>query len=594
MDRTGKIAVSLSFVLLVLWTFWFNKNLPKRPQGSTNGAVASVQSNTPTPTGAELAPAAPGANPPAAPASQFIGGTGTEQLQVLENDAIRLTVTSVGGGLREAQLKAYQESIPCGPNRRFATTNAVTLNRAAPLPAFLIGGGIDDELPYQLTRTAEGIRAEKTTRAGLRIVKEYALATNHQFTVSATLENRGASPVPLPSETWNIGTATPLNAHDDGQATGVMWFDGNKNRSILGWVSTPGFLCIPTTPRAEATEASPSIIWAATHNQYFSLIAVPDRPATNLHAHRVELPSPSEEQLAADPQAVRRPAGVQTSLSFPGSTIAPGQSLHRRFHAYAGPKEYYTLQRLEPRLDLIMDYTGFSGFFAKLLLLAMNGLHQLGLGYGWCIVLLTVIIKLVFWPLTAASTRSMKRMGELQPQMKAIQEKYKDDPKKMNQKTLEFMREHRINPAAGCLPLLVQIPIFFGLFAMLRSAIELRGASFLWMCDLAAPDTLFVIPGIMIPFNLMPILYIASALWQSHMTPMSPQMDPVQQQMMRYMPLMFLVIFYNYSCGLALYWTVQNLLTILQMKLTGTTTPVPAAPAAAAPSRPGPRQRQRP
>jgi YidC/Oxa1 family membrane protein insertase len=187
----------------------------------------------------------------------------------------------------------------------------------------------------------------------------------------------------------------------------------------------------------------------------------------------------------------------------------------------------------------------------------------------------------MFWPLTAVSTRSMKRMQELAPQLQAIREKYKEDQKKLQEKTLEFMRQSGYNPVAGCLPIFVQIPVFIGFFTMLRSAIELRGAGFLWCCDLSVADTLFVIPGlgwiplfgmpaVGLPVNLMPLLYVASALWQTHMTPASPQMDPAQQRLFRWMPLMFLALFYNYSAGLTLYWTVQNLLTILQTKLTKT------------------------
>jgi YidC/Oxa1 family membrane protein insertase len=202
-------------------------------------------------------------------------------------------------------------------------------------------------------------------------------------------------------------------------------------------------------------------------------------------------------------------------------------------------------------------------------LLSMNGLHGLGLSYGLAIVGITILIKLVFWPLTQASTRSMKRMQKLQPEMKAIQEKFKDDPKKMNERMMAFMKEHRINPAAGCLPILIQIPVFFGFYRMLQSAIELRGASFLWAFDLSQPDTIFEIGGF--PVNPLPILMGLSQFWQMRLTPASPGMDPVQQKIFQFMPLMFLFILYNFSSGLTLYWTVQNLLTIVQTKLTRTT-----------------------
>jgi YidC/Oxa1 family membrane protein insertase len=257
---------------------------------------------------------------------------------------------------------------------------------------------------------------------------------------------------------------------------------------------------------------------------------------------------------------------------------------------YTGPKEYSTLARIAFRfnnnLDLVMNF-GWAGFVSKALLLGMNWLHSvLKFSYGWAIIAITIIIKAVFWPLTQASTRSMKRLQALQPQMNAIKEKYKDDPVKMNKKTMEFMKENKVSPLGGCLPMLLQIPVFFGFFSMIQSAIELRGASFLWIGDLSHTDTLFVIPGlgfipffgivgVGLPFNLLPLIMGATMLWQAHLTPPSPGMDPTQQKIMRYMPLMFLAFLYNYSAGLTLYWTVQNLLT----KLTRT------APAAAAPAK---------
>jgi YidC/Oxa1 family membrane protein insertase len=172
----------------------------------------------------------------------------------------------------------------------------------------------------------------------------------------------------------------------------------------------------------------------------------------------------------------------------------------------------------------------------------------------------------------------MKRMQALQPEMAALKEKYKDDLQKFTSKQWELYKKHKVNPMSGCLPMVIQMPVFIGFFTMIRSAIELRGAHFLWAADLSKPDTLFMIPGVTfipmistmqgLPFNLLPLLMGGAMLWQSHLTPPSPGMDPGQQKIMRYMPLIFLVFLYNYSAGLALYWTVNNLLTILQTKLT--------------------------
>jgi YidC/Oxa1 family membrane protein insertase len=198
------------------------------------------------------------------------------------------------------------------------------------------------------------------------------------------------------------------------------------------------------------------------------------------------------------------------------------------------------------------------------------------------VVSITIIIKLLFWPLTQASTRSMKRMQALQPQVKAIQEKFKDDPVKMQRKMMELWKEHKVSPMSGCFPMLIQIPVFFGFYRMISSAIELRGARFLWVNDLAKPDTLFVVPGLSfvpilsipgvgLPFNLLPLIMGGTMLWQAHLTPPSPGMDPAQAKLMRYLPLIFMLGFYNLSSGLTLYWTVNNLLSIAQTKLIKTT-----------------------
>src|SRR5208283_4648432 len=139
------------------------------------------------------------------------------------------------------------------------------------------------------------------------------------------------------------------------------------------------------------------------------------------------------------------------------------------------------------------------------------------LGYGLVIVLLTILLRAIFWPLTAKSTRSMKRMQALAPEMAALKEKYKDDQQKYTQKQMELWKKHKVNPMSGCLPMLVQMPVFFGFFTMIRSAIELRGAHFLWVADLSKPDTLFMIPGINFPFNLLPLLMVGVMVWQAHL-----------------------------------------------------------------------------
>src|SRR6185437_8826217 len=234
-------------------------------------------------------------------------------------------------------------------------------------------------------------------------------------------------------------------------------------------------------------------------------------------------------------------------------------------------------------LDSVMNF-GWFGFFSKALLLVMNFIHAtLRVPYGWVIVLITVMLRVAFWPLTAAGTRSMKRMQALQPQVKEIQAKYKDDPMKAQKKQMELWKQHKVNPMGGCLPAIIQMPVFIGFYRMIRTAIELRGAHFLWVTDLSKPDTLFMIPGINFPFNLLPLLMVGVMVWQAHLTPPSPGMDPGQQRMMRYMPALFLVFLYNYSSGMALYMFVSTLLGIIQTKVTKTQATAPATPVLTSP-----------
>jgi YidC/Oxa1 family membrane protein insertase len=499
-----------------------------------------------------------------------------EELLVVTNNNARYTFTSYGGGLKLVELVNYPETVRRKKDEQ--PGRVATLNSEAPAPtlAVLDGEAVQGNGIFKLTRTDTGVRAEKRLANGLTIVKEFDPSTNYLVNATVRFENQSTQALVLPEQKWVVGTATPMNAEDTGQATtvGWMWYNGNKAAHSLGasYFSSRGFACTPRTPPSEYREGATNVLWVAVYNQFFTLAAMTQDPAAQVAVHQVDLPSPSQEEIQSNPRAVRLPKGYEATMVYPAVTLAPNQTAQRQFVLFTGPKEYQLLARVAARfnnnLDAVMSF-GWAGFFSKALLLGMNWLHSaLSIPYGWCIIAITIIIKTLFWPLTQASTRSMKRMQALQPQMKAIAEKYKDDPLKKNQKTMEFMKQNKVNPMGGCLPMMLQMPVFIGFFYMIRSAIELRGASFLWVTDLSRPDTLFMIPGTNFPFYLLPLLMGATMLWQAHQTPPSPGMDPTQQKLMRYMPLMFMVFLYNYSSGLALYWTVNNLLTVIQTKLT--------------------------
>jgi YidC/Oxa1 family membrane protein insertase len=610
MDRKALIVIVVSFLLLLLWYPLMNRLYPPPPVEPRPPVTERV------PDGPD-APRIPAPSPDAPPRTVLVDPEAPEELVQVENERAIFTFTSHGGGLKLVELKDHWETVVCRVDRAVPARYA-SLNTRAPIPALsLLGGGaLQENGVYQVRREGQHrVIAEKLLENGLSIVKDFRIGrariagfeigTNYLLTAEVRLENRSGQPIALPEQQWVTGTATPLGLRDETQVMGVFWYDGNRSDHVRpGWFQDSFFR---RARGVEYTGGNHDVAWTAVHNQFFTLAVVPEVPAPRVSIRRVDLPPPSEEVIAANSGVMVRPYGLQTALVYPGTVLGPNESISRNYTIFAGPKEYNTLARIgkhmENELDRVMEFGGFFGFFSQFLLISMNGLHGLfGFGYGLAIICITIVIKLLFWPLTNASTRSMKRMAALQPQMKALQEKYKEDPKKMNQKLMEFMRENKVNPLGSCLPLLLQLPIFIGFFKMLRSAVELRGESFLWVCDLSQADTIFVIPGLNFPVNPLPIIMGVTMLFQARLTPVAPTMDPLQQKILKYMPLMFIVILYSMSAGLVLYWTINNVLTILQMKVTkvhepaapASATPGKTATAPGKPSQPGPTLRHKP
>src|SRR2546421_4190980 len=590
MDRTSIIAIIICFILIGFWTFFvMPKYTPTRPLPGTGTNAPATLTSTNQP-GTSATPT----TLPEAPVTVIKPAANTniaeELLEVTNSDA-HYTFTSHGGGLKLIELLQYPETVARHRKTQSPTNRVAALNPFTPAPTLSLLG--DDTVQgdgiFTLTRTTTGVRAEKTLTNGLTIVKEFRPSTNYLVEATVRLENHSSAPLKLSGQEWVVGTATPMGAQDNGQWVGVLWYNGSSKDELV--TGTSG--CRRGTPPAEYHAGASNVVWVAAHNQFFTLAVMPQQTGQSVVARRVELPRPTGEDARMVAANAPPPQGYEATLVYPALTLAPNQTITNRIQIYAGPKEYQTLAKIATslgnNLDLVMNFN-WAGFVSKFLLLGMNWIHRgLGFSYGWAIVAITVIIKTFFWPLTQASTRSMKRMQAFQPQMAAIKEKYKDDPMKAQRKTMEFMKEHKLSPLGGCLPMLLQIPVFFGFFSMIQSAIELRGEHWLWVTDLSQPDTIFMIPGldfipffgiagVGLPLNLLPLIMAATMLWQSHLTPPSPGMDPAQAKMMRYMPLMFMVFLYRYSAALTLYWTVQNVLTIVQTKLTKTQPETPTAP----------------
>jgi YidC/Oxa1 family membrane protein insertase len=256
---------------------------------------------------------------------------------------------------------------------------------------------------------------------------------------------------------------------------------------------------------------------------------------------------------------------VELELDGPVFELEPGASKNFRYRIYLGPKQASVLAPVGSNLDRLINF-GFFNFIAQPLMVFMNWIYGFIGNYGIAIIILTTVIKLIFWPLSAKSYKSMQRMKELQPKMQRLKERHSDDKERLNREVMQLYKTHKVNPLGGCLPMLIQIPFFFALYRILLSSIELRHAPFmLWISDLSAPDTLF--SGLLgLPFTLgpLPLLMGASMFLQQKMTPISSGSEQQQKMMMYGMPIVFTVMFLNFPSGLVLYWLVNNVLSVAQ------------------------------
>ena len=576
MDRTAIIVVTICVILLFTWRPLMEEISPSPPAQPqpTNAPPAQVPGQANTPTSAPLGQAQT-AQAPVSSDFQPPVKLDSPKLSILETDESSYIFTSAGG-LKTVELKephvvmTKNTDLLWGTNNGDVNSTPIKLNHGVDLPVFALEGVDDSE--FSINTDGNRVTMVSTNQAGIRITKQFSAGTNYLLHSTITLANSTKKPVRLDQRKLMLGTTMPLEKGGSYPVWGAQWHNGDDIQDIdEGWFANRTLGCIPGTPRPYFMSTGQPVKWVGVHNRFFALTTIPMEGATGGRVYSTKttprpLNDPQEEgeQYAHD-------TGILASLQFEAQVLQPGERIIQEFTTYAGPKEYQVLlahgQTYENSIDLVMGYnTPVFGLFAKLLLRSMNGLHNFGLGYAMSIIVITIIIKILFWPLTRASTISMKRLAAYGPQMAEIKAKYKEDPQKMNKRTMEFMREHKINPLGGCLPILIQIPVFIGFFTMLRTAVELRGAKFLWACDLSQSDTVTEILGF--PINPLPMIMGVTMLLQARLTPVSPTADPTQQKIMKYMPLMFIVILYNFSAGLTLYWTVQNMLSILQTKLT--------------------------
>ncbi len=552
---------------------YFRKSAPPASARAASNAPPVVASAIapvrPTP---EISAAPGGAAVPEAPA-----GTATTSrvsadepasadpaaIVAITNLFVKLEFSTHGAALVSAQLNQYLTS-------QSPTSGPVRLDfEAAPALAYEGIGGLGDAHAFSAQPGADGrsVRFERRNAQGLQLIRTVELATSgYTVAIRDEFRNGGAAPAPL-SATWlrfgemqNLPGETPMSGIvflgiDTLPAGDKVKFWGTK---LAGLYKDAGGERPPAALAAELPADGGAMEWAAVKNKYFVQMLKPDERFERIEARMARTVRPGETTKVRIDLS-----GVAAAALCAPRTVEAGGSLARTYELFIGPKKYDALKQLDARRVDVMDF-GWAGSIGKALLVTLNWIHGVIPNYGVAIMLLTIIIRILFWPLTHKSTESMKRMQEVSPLVNELRAKYKDNPQRQQQAIMQLYKEKKINPLSGCLPILVQLPVLIALFNVLRGAIELRFAPFLWIADLSEPENLLA--GLL-PFGLavnpLPLVMTAMQVWQTKLTPTGG--DPAQQKMMLWMPIVMLYFFYGFPAGLVLYWTTNQALMIAQM-----------------------------
>ena len=565
-------------VILLIFAFgslyYTSKNAP---QPLPAPVATSTQASSSSATAFQTSPAAP-ANTTAFAAlvSDHAGATTT----TLANDYVELRLTDFGGAISNVAFKKYAETAGGAEPFIFNQTHA------APILAFGSFPGIDQSARFQLVRaTATEVVYRAILENTIEVTRRYVLrapgdTTGDPYLIrhETTFRNLTKDAILSLPNVLNLGTSALVSPNDAGLYLNVATYDGEKplvtdtsefkGGGILSWFGKEN-------PPKSVIEHPGPVVWGTVKNQFFASIFTPEKAGTGIIVRPVELPP-----LKGSTQPN---IGLTGSIKLDLPPLAGNGIVTFAGDLYVGPKEYTRLAKFAHNEDKVMQYDRyffnrifFSGYVAPAMNWLMNGMHTFVGNWGVAIVLMTLLLKVISLPFTLAASRSAKRMQKLQPLMQAVREKYKDQPQKLNQATMELFKEHKVNPMGGCIPILITIPLFVGFYSMLQGTAELRFQGFLWANDLSSPDTIARVFGV--PLNIMPILMGATMVYQMRLTP-QPSIDSAQQKIFKFMPIFFTLICYNFSCALALYSTINGLFTIGQQlvvnKYTVDPTPTP-------------------
>ena len=554
MDRTTWIVVTLCVIGLVLWEFYVANQTRPKPAPAMATPPPATFSPTPAVATSAATPALTGPTPTPQPSETV--APFAELTETLRNSDVELHLTNRGGGIAEAVLLnhiAEENGRVTLNSREHAPVGAIIENTAAP------------SLPeYKMTREGDAVLFERAAPEQLTIRKKLFFPPttekkdNYVAELDVDFHNGGAQTFANSGYFVALGSAAAVHPKDYPTFTRLVWCVNGKSKGIdVGWFTGgSGFFGLGArAAQPFYQENLTGAEWVAVTNQFFTTLVAPlNAKAIGVWAKRFEVTRWADQKVG----------GIEGAVAMPALKIEPGQTYSARFEIYLGPKLYHRLATLQHNEAEVMEF-GIFKIVCQALLNALNTLNGVIGNYAASILALTVIVKLALWPLQNKANRSMRQMSVLSPKIQELREKYKDDPTRMNQEVMKLYKQYGINPVGGCLPMLIQIPIFFGLFTMLRQAVELRNAHFLWIRDLSQPDTVAQLPVLGWPLNVLPLLMAATNVWMMRLTPKSG--DPTQQRVMMFTPIIFVVFCYNFAAALALYYTTQNLLTILQLYL---------------------------
>ena len=534
-------AIILSFLILIGYQYFF------APQAVRQPAVVQQQIGTKAELKASMEQAAKPAAPAAAAHSVKVNPTARDI--TVETPLYTAVINEQGGGVKRFVLKKYRKELA----KDSGLVQLIHTNSPAELPMlFTLDNGRAATLPILradrqklvLTSPKGSARLVMTGTLpnGIQIVRTMVFhADTYLVDVSYQVKNTSSTALQIsPAVTL---TNKPFSATT--KATSHYLFSGpsayinGKLEEIKGKTMRKDG---PQTLRGKVT-------WAAYEGTYFLCAVMP----LSGDSHLVTM-SGDESQ-------------ARIVVSDGSITLAPQGVRDFKYKMYLGPKKLSILDAADHDLAKAVNF-GWFDVIAKPMLWLLNFFYKYIGNYGVAIILVTILIKVVFWPITQKGMKSMKNMQKLQPKVAKLKEKFKDDPTRMNKEMMALYKTYKVNPVGGCLPMVIQIPFFFALYRVLMSAIELRHAPFLlWINDLSAPDRLMI--GFNIPWlHGIPVLTLlmgVSMYLQQKMTPTTA--DPTQAKIMQFLPVIFTFMFINFASGLVLYWFVNNLLAILQQHL---------------------------